>query len=510
MRSTQGDDQVVTSLELSLDTVSIADIMSDGIQFEALSYVWGDLSRTYPILCDGKILQIHHNLHQALPYLARRPSKLPLWIDALCINQLDEKEKVVQIRLMTQIYKCATHVWAWLGTADDPGATEAVEVIIPAMSGSSGKVLSEISEDFPENEYMHPHEIGLPSLSSPGWHVFSKIVHNAWFSRLWVVQEITLAHSLSFLYGDRAISLEALQTAIERKSKLIWLCDEYGKRLDNHSQLDIHATDKTLLCRQVYLDWQQYGGSSRDTLVNMIGVVCTYTTSHQCRDPRDRVLALLGLVGPEYSAAILFDETTSAADLYVQFVQFLFSGKHELRQSIWQKLLSNAVHLRLKGQTLPSWCPDLDRCEDLPTQHMLYTKRVRPFCASSKARHLRVGQSPRELIISGTKFDQIEAVGMLFTDIGKLKQPSRLVPWFTDFLAWEEAAFALCYPLLHGQKAACHTSDTGFSLHDYIHTLFGGSAEHIVETQPDYDSLKDTKSTVKAILAVMNGLGLQR
>jgi heterokaryon incompatibility protein (HET) len=101
---------------------------SSAVSYDALSYTWGDLSTTYPLICGGKELRIHHNLHQALPYLANRPSTLPLWIDAMCINQADGREKMEQIRLMSEIYRRGACVWAWLGVGQDPGAFDAVSL----------------------------------------------------------------------------------------------------------------------------------------------------------------------------------------------------------------------------------------------------------------------------------------------------------------------------------------------------------------------------------------------
>ncbi|KAF1829096.1 hypothetical protein BDW02DRAFT_510766, partial [Decorospora gaudefroyi] len=76
--------------------------------FDALSYVWGSQAESFPFTLNGCISHVHHNLHTALPYLVRRgDARLvrPIWIDAICINQTDKKEKMVQIRLMNKVYR---------------------------------------------------------------------------------------------------------------------------------------------------------------------------------------------------------------------------------------------------------------------------------------------------------------------------------------------------------------------------------------------------------------------
>lgn len=86
----------------SLETVRL-----DGSTFDALSYTWGDLTHTFPFTCNGQMLQIHQNLKNALPYLAKRQSSLPICINAVCINQSNNVEKFSQVRMMHDIYRRA-------------------------------------------------------------------------------------------------------------------------------------------------------------------------------------------------------------------------------------------------------------------------------------------------------------------------------------------------------------------------------------------------------------------
>jgi hypothetical protein len=106
-------------------------------KFEALSYTWGSQIDTYPISCNRFSLRIHHNLYNALPHLARRnrvsAETLPLWIDAVCINQADDNEKSVQINLMNLIYKQASKVWAWLGLAEEQNKLALLMSLLPTI-----------------------------------------------------------------------------------------------------------------------------------------------------------------------------------------------------------------------------------------------------------------------------------------------------------------------------------------------------------------------------------------
>jgi hypothetical protein len=83
-------------------------------QFDALSYTWatedGDYSKTGRINCPDGVIPITENCEDALrqlrlPYLPRQ-----LWVDAICIDQTNVKERNHQVGLMDQIFRAAGRV----------------------------------------------------------------------------------------------------------------------------------------------------------------------------------------------------------------------------------------------------------------------------------------------------------------------------------------------------------------------------------------------------------------
>ncbi|KAL9115308.1 MAG: hypothetical protein Q9187_007315 [Circinaria calcarea] len=89
--------------------------LGDDVAYEALSYTWGDTRTTEFITFEDRPFPITSNLYFALQQL--RPSETPryVWIDALCIDQINDEEKSHQVRLMGDIYKHASRVIVWLG-----------------------------------------------------------------------------------------------------------------------------------------------------------------------------------------------------------------------------------------------------------------------------------------------------------------------------------------------------------------------------------------------------------
>ncbi|KAI8948589.1 heterokaryon incompatibility protein-domain-containing protein [Xylaria longipes] len=100
------DDLICTLRKVSLDSFS---------DFDALSYVWGDVSTKLPIKVNGEAFLITANLETALRALRKPRKRRSIWVDALCINQEDVDEKNIQVPQMGRLYSTARSVVAWLG-----------------------------------------------------------------------------------------------------------------------------------------------------------------------------------------------------------------------------------------------------------------------------------------------------------------------------------------------------------------------------------------------------------
>jgi hypothetical protein len=100
-------------------------------EYEALSYVWGtvdpEVVRPW-IHCNGRKVEVQPNLLSALKAIRQPEKHRTFWIDALCINQVDDEEKGFQVQLMREIYRKARGVTVFLGGVEDAHAAVAVEM----------------------------------------------------------------------------------------------------------------------------------------------------------------------------------------------------------------------------------------------------------------------------------------------------------------------------------------------------------------------------------------------
>ncbi|KAI3391476.1 hypothetical protein diail_7307 [Diaporthe ilicicola] len=94
---------------------------SDMVQYTALSYFWGppDPTRQCKVVLNGHVLQVTPNLLLALQSFLQLVDMGYLWVDAICIQQSDSKEKMGQLSIMGEIYERAARTIIWLGPKGD-------------------------------------------------------------------------------------------------------------------------------------------------------------------------------------------------------------------------------------------------------------------------------------------------------------------------------------------------------------------------------------------------------
>src|SRR5271154_5593478 len=89
--------------------------LDDNLEYETLSYVWGDPKKTKPITVGGEIFNATDNLVDFLGCLRQQTAVRFLWADAICIDQGNAEEKSGQIGLMSRIYRQAKEAHIWFG-----------------------------------------------------------------------------------------------------------------------------------------------------------------------------------------------------------------------------------------------------------------------------------------------------------------------------------------------------------------------------------------------------------
>ena len=142
-----------------------------GCEYVALSYVWGGVEQK-SVQLGGDIGELPKTLEDAISF-TKILGKQYLWVDSLCIDQSDEKDKAQQINRMWSIYRGAyVTVIVLLGTSADAG-----------LSGiSRSEAYSQLTCCVKGRRLVGT----MPSLSQQTWVC-------PWSRRAWTLQEAMLS-----------------------------------------------------------------------------------------------------------------------------------------------------------------------------------------------------------------------------------------------------------------------------------------------------------------------------
>jgi hypothetical protein len=248
-------------------------------RFYALSYSWGSDASCISISCNGSSMNIRANLYDAIHTLFNLPLNpdLPIWIDAISINQDDDEEKAVQVSRMGDIYRTAHQVLAWLGPAEQNS-----DLAMDSLENLS-KALPPLFAPPEDNKF---EAFRLPRRDSPVWSGLGYLFCRTWFGRLWTFQEAVLASNLLIVCGRKTISSKILSTVAKELRRLglhvIWMQEDLMK--DHES--GFHALEFVNLIARVLNDGKVIG------FPYLLEIACRKA----CSDPRDRVFGWRGKV----------------------------------------------------------------------------------------------------------------------------------------------------------------------------------------------------------------------
>ena len=179
----------------------------------------------------------HHsrsgNLASALRHLRDKELALTLWADAICIDQDNNDEKSVEVQLMAKIYKTASQVIVWLGPAGE-GSDAAIDALAEIGKEAEGfqfdgTVFSKLSDSsiWEVDDPLDDRGVSMKSFldkisgrsSESGQGVFPLVELEAltkrpWWSRVWVLQEMLLASTVTFACGHSRLPDTQFRLAI--------------------------------------------------------------------------------------------------------------------------------------------------------------------------------------------------------------------------------------------------------------------------------------------------------
>jgi hypothetical protein len=314
--------------------------------YEAISYRWGDPTLTHVIAVGPERLHIPitSSCRDALSVRTPLMQVRYLWIDSICINQLDKLEKDKQIPLMRDIYTGATQVIARLGDGRDSDLVD--DFIIQLIYCRAELIRKYGNEVSPSDKW--------PSIAPKDqvrWQALMSFVVNEFWDRTWIIQEIVLPERVFVSYGNSYIPWNLLA--------FLTVCDiQYGmQKAGDHSIRPFFETSKSLaILRAISFLRVQYHEQKTRLPIFDLTFRCAYS---KVTFPQDKIYALLGMSQDLPKGTLQPDHRCIPCEIFTDATIYsLDSGSFAL--------LCLAGHSGDgENPSFPSWVPDLSTGADM-------------------------------------------------------------------------------------------------------------------------------------------------
>ncbi|PWY68478.1 hypothetical protein BO70DRAFT_272771, partial [Aspergillus heteromorphus CBS 117.55] len=338
--------------------------------FEALSYVWGVDDATEPITVDGTTFRVTPNLKEALHLLRHSYRQRVMWIDYICINQNDLKEKNSQVPLMGLIYTEANRVISVLGGEPSLEVTRAVTWTERYIQRKINKRtlfwwLLDIRSLFSERARQLKYNAEADAFLG-----HTQIPRMPYWGRMWTFQEYHLPkQEPTCICGF--LSFRCSIIADEEKQRLMHaLKDALLRTITSDSSSDLllikRNFDEDALKDSMQDCWDIL---SRESLESpRLAHLLMKTSDRQCGNPLDKIYALYGLV-PSIQQMYPPDYKKPLAHVILETTGYIIA--HESVRCLFMYYPSRED--TLSNRALPSWVPDYSKSRSASEVHRTFS-----------------------------------------------------------------------------------------------------------------------------------------
>ncbi|KAJ4993862.1 Heterokaryon incompatibility protein 6, OR allele 2 [Stagonosporopsis vannaccii] len=232
-------------------------------EYVALSYMWDHASPKDEVELNGVRFPVGHSLWTFLNQMQSDKMYTTFWIDAICIDQSNVKERNHQVQLMGRIYSKAESVSIWLGEAEERSRKgEAME--------ATAHLCSRYNQD---PDFVWNSADWAPDQAE----LIAFLAEDPYWNRMWIVQEVVLARRAVIHCGTRTLEFSTFERLID----------------DLETQSRFRSHDPTPAWGVCYFKKFPF----LEDLWEMISLC----VERGATDGRDRFYAVLGITGESFS-----------------------------------------------------------------------------------------------------------------------------------------------------------------------------------------------------------------
>ncbi|PTB67231.1 HET-domain-containing protein [Trichoderma citrinoviride] len=451
-------DEWTADIRCEINVVSL----NDKPQYAALSYVWGGPPQDGTLQINGLRHSIGRSLETALRYYRRAGWSMPLWADAICINQEDIAERSSQVSIMDRIYTDAATVFVVLGAGIDSAAEDYFErvkaldkyrfrvygqeyfkTMLPNIwdkrsSQTAGKNENEDKESSvlfsflgrAVNLQIDDHLGTVPQWGATSneqdthypWQTliqsFEDFTTEPWWARVWTLQESVVGHAPIFIYRTAMAPWAMIYEAADSMGAHIadcctsYLANEAPPRYAASIRRLLAHVDSIDKTRQTHAKLCHAEEADQLLLSSMLpktdfeGSYLYLHNRRKATDARDKVFALLSLIKPRNTPSFIYpDYGKQVEDVYITTARMIIGESGSL------DLLAAAG--RFRNDSLPSWVPDWSTVGEFDETAATQIDSLLVYDTASGAKaSVKVHEKNNRLLeLEGVILDHTKAIG---------------------------------------------------------------------------------------------------
>ncbi|KAL1875733.1 hypothetical protein VTK73DRAFT_9854 [Phialemonium thermophilum] len=189
----------------SLSGELLSTAIEDAPDYDALSYVWGKPQEGCSIALGDRHLPITPNCKDALVHLAAQEADHLVWVDSVCIDQNNILERNHQVAMMADIYGKAAKTIVWLGPGNDN-----TDEVIAKLNFLKRHYEGVQTSDDERRKYSPPNFPTRNGYCTRTYAFIDKLFDVEWFSRVWTIQEVSLAQKVVLQMGNSSFEWDTL------------------------------------------------------------------------------------------------------------------------------------------------------------------------------------------------------------------------------------------------------------------------------------------------------------
>jgi hypothetical protein len=363
--------------------------------YQALSYVWGSSVRDKELVTPNGIIPITTSLYKALIALRQSDQAIMVWVDAVCINQADYKEKAQQIRLLPEIFQACECTYAFLSEGD-PAINQALEMLMQVRARAireerkSYKGPAAGGKDRPIMSMWEGKR--LPAPESPMWESVFALFTLPYFRRAWIIQEVVASPAIKFVCGTRLIGWNDLYAALQALNREVEMSEEEPELSD------VRASWEPFMKLGVQREWE--ARQHRWCLITLL----EHFRHAESTLSRDRFFTLVGLASDGNDTDFEPDYESSFHDIVLRFA-YAFVRQGRGIQLLYRAGITSAEH----ESKFPSWIPDWTVQRPVGLNDSSDSEFTFSACGPSSP-HVTLGPMPNDLSVDGYNMDVILAI----------------------------------------------------------------------------------------------------